>query len=283
MSSVSKKTSKVRYVNICDLDIYGLSNQLFFIVGAIIWCIENKISTLLIGNFLLQIKTKYYTNISKILYLSAMSECIAKRYGITLVDVSNTTLNRSQLNKISIRIPFHYCSNAVNSFHGKYIISNMLFFTPDLVSIPMKFINKILCENNHGKINIIHLRMEDDALNHWSKENKMSIQTFHTHLVKKYVKLIQANISSTDTTIVIGGSVNNHVIRFLCDNRDNYTMFVKQSKFREINAIMDMVIGKMCSGIFIGAGGSSFSQIISLSLEHDDRVKRIMFDLNNIT
>ena len=41
-----------------------------------------------------------------------------------------------------------------------------------------------------------------------------------------------------------------------------YFLFPKITPYREMNAAMDMVIGKQCNNVFIGCGGSSFSDIL---------------------
>jgi hypothetical protein len=47
-------------------------------------------------------------------------------------------------------------------------------------------------------------------------------------------------------------------------------LFPKITPYREINAAMDMVIGKQCNNVFIGCGASSFSDILKYRITGDN-------------
>ena len=54
---------------------------------------------------------------------------------------------------------------------------------------------------------------------------------------------------------------------------------------RELNAIIDLIIGRYCNNVFIGCGGSTFSELLLKYIpdETDEGfVQKITFDLNNI-
>jgi len=127
------------------------------------------------------------------------------------------------------------------------------------------------------KVNLIHLRIENDAINHWSVMNKMSKENFKIILENKYIQLIQKYIDKNDTTILISSSFDNAVIDFLNKNKYNYfTSKKKPFEYRELNAIVDLIISKKCNNIFIGNfnlngnNGSSFSYYIYKTLHSND-------------
>ena len=275
------RPTDMRYINISSFVSGGLSNQLYLMVGSLVWCIQNKVPALIVGKFLLQINTAYYTHIGKILYLPAINEYLIKKYNVYIIDEAITRFAPKTLQLYEIFPTMSTCSDAMNSDLGKDIMNNLMF-TPNLVSLPMRFINNVMDENGHEKVNIIHLRVEDDAIVHWSGINNMTPTHFRKVLTDTYIEKISKHIPSDEAIILLSGSVDNEVTAFLRKHSYRYTMFTKQSKYREVNAIMDMIIGKMCNGVFIGAGGSTFSQLVSNMLERDVGTTRIMLNLNKI-
>jgi hypothetical protein len=144
-------------------------------------------------------------------------------------------------------------------------------------------INKI---NKKNKINIIHLRIEDDAIKHWSKMNNIDHIRYKTYLEKKYIDLIKKYISKTDENIILSSSLSNGVIDFLSNNNYNYYYIDKFFEDREKNAIVDLLVSKYCNNIFIGnfniknRNGSTFSYYIWQLL--NENVSKIYIDLDKI-
>ena len=140
-------------------------------------------------------------------------------------------------------------------------------------------------EDIHGKINVIHLRVEDDAITHWSKGNNMSKPEFQRLLEEKYIEIIRRYIYKNDETIILSSSLNNGVIDFLNEHKYNYRFTEKKYDDREKNAIIDFLVSKNCNNIFIGnfnmktLNGSTFSYYISKMIKC--KVK-ILIDLSNI-
>ena len=126
--------------------------------------------------------------------------------------------------------------------------------------------------NLTNKVNLIHLRIEDDAIDHRSRMNKMNREDFKIKLENKYIYLIQQYIDKKDITILLSSSFDNNVINFLNDNKYNYFKSTKNFKYRELNAIIDLIISRQCNNIFIGNfnlngnNGSSFSYYIYKNL-----------------
>lgn len=80
---------------------------------------------------------------------------------------------------------------------------------------------------------MIHLRVEDDAITHWSKGNNMSKPEFKRWLEEKYIEIIRRYINKSDETIILSSSLNNGVIDFLNENKYNYRFTEKKYDDRE--------------------------------------------------
>ena len=72
------------------------------------------------------------------------------------------------------------------------------------------------------KVNCIHLRLEEDGIKHWSKQNNITCEEYSSYLTKKYIDLITQYISKTDENIILSSSLSNGVIDFLEQNNYNY-------------------------------------------------------------
>jgi len=148
------------------------------------------------------------------------------------------------------------------------------------------FLLKDMNMDLNKKINIIHLRLEDDAINHWSMMNQMTHDDFKNYIEKKYINLIENYISKTDETIILSSSLSNKVVDFLIENQYSFKFNQKFFEDREKNAIVDLLTAKYCNHIFIGnfniknLNGSTFSYYIGKCIQHN--VKKIYIDLDHI-
>ena len=144
-----------------------------------------------------------------------------------------------------------------------------------------------LNDDNTNKINVIHLRLEDDAIRHWSKMNNMTEDVFKSHIENKYIDLISRFINKDDITVILSYSLSNVVIDFMVKNNYNFKLTEKQFEGRELNAIVDLLVSKSCNNVFIGAynfeneTGSTFSKYIEKLLPVN--VKKVYIDLVRIT
>jgi hypothetical protein len=138
-------------------------------------------------------------------------------------------------------------------------------FTPSIVSPALKFVNDLQNRIKKGTINVVHLRIEPDWLDHVALYSipRVSQETAYHDIAEKYIDLIRRYIQKDELTFILTGSSNNKVIDYLRNNHYTFFLFPKITPYREINAAMDMVIGKQCNNVFIGCGGSSFSDILS--------------------
>ena len=131
-------------------------------------------------------------------------------------------------------------------------------------------------------VNVIHWRLEDDAIQHWSAMNKLSPEKFRTRLVNNYIRLIKEHIPPRETTFILSGNTNNDVLKFMRKSGYNLQMCPKLSKYREVNAAIDMVVGQMCTHVLITASGSTFSHMVRVFHEKENRVKNVSINLNHI-
>jgi hypothetical protein len=155
-------------------------------------------------------------------------------------------------------------------FHSKYIYRSQNI---------IKNIN-----NCSDKINVIHLRIEHDAIEHWSKMNDISVVSFKRKLEDKYIYFIQKYIQPSDLLFILSYETDNNIIQFLKQNKYNIYINKKYNdQGREINALQDMCIGEYCNNVFIGPTLSSmFSNILHLRLKLKDNIKMITFNMEKI-
>jgi len=176
---------------------------------------------------------------------------------------------------------YKYTLSWINSHH-KDIFDELLrhiYFTPQFYEISNTFLKEQIGLaindefnnelNNEKKINVLHLRVEEDAADHWSKMNKMTKNDFTIYIENKYIDIISKNINKHDYNIILSYSQNNKVIKYLEDNNYHYCFIKKnENDGREINAIIDLLISRFCNNKFIGnfdmnkMWGSTFSYFI---------------------
>ena len=241
----------------------GLCNQLWSIISGIIVSIKHGKRMLIIDKFLANVHTKVYCPIDTILCLPAMNIFLQK-YNLTLVN--GWRINRKNtpgLKMLQLGWGWEIIHDPAND-NIKRELYQSIRFTPSIVSPALKFVTDIETSRKKGTINVVHLRIEPDWLNHvalYSIPRVSQLYAYHD-IGNKYIDLIQRYIQKDELTFILTGSLNNNVIDYLRTNTYTYFLFPKITPYREINAAMDMVIGKQCNNVFIGCGASSFSEIL---------------------
>ena len=135
-------------------------------------------------------------------------------------------------------------------------------------------------------INVIHLRVEDDAIEHWSRMNNMAPKIFTEIIINKYIRLIETYIDKNEHNIILSYNTNNPVIDYLSANNYKYYLIDKTEEGREINAWTDLNIGRVANNVFIGnfnlvnLNGSTFSYYL-LNYYNKD-IKKVIIDLDHI-
>ncbi len=290
IKTVTGQYLELRYVEISRLQNMGLCNQLYTLVAAILICQQQKVPLLFVGPFHLEVNSKFYAGIGRILDLDAINNYIRPKYKVGVFDVKTYSYKytasyfknpKKELALYSINQSIVECVKLINTKEGNDILNN-LYFQKNLVDVPMKFINENKVDFDMSKLQVIHLRNEYDALVHWSQLNKMTVNEFYCKLCEKYIMLMERHINKEDPLIFITGRVDSQVFEHAKNKNYKFIYFTKTSKYREINALMDLILGKMCAKVFIGAGGSTFSDMIHTSFKFDDRVKSYFVNLDNI-
>ena len=111
----------------------------------------------------------------------------------------------------------------------------------------------------------IHLRLENDAMEHWGLQNKMNIIDYKILVENKYIELIQKYFGlphhHNELIIILAADYDNRVIEYLIQN--NYCIFMppKIEINRDINAIIDLHIGQYINNILIGVFETTYSYL----------------------
>ena len=181
--------------------------------------------------------------------------------------------------------PYIFTLGWIDSFNDNMfdkILTNIKYHNDFMLKSEI-ILNKI---NPDKKINIIHLRLENDGIAHWSKQNKFEPNNYREYLEKKYIDLIKKYLSIIDENIIVSSSLSNGVIDFLNQNNYNYKFIDKFFNDREKNAIVDLLVSKYCNNNFIGnfnvqnRNGSTFSYYMWKCMKPN--VINIYIDLDNI-
>jgi len=241
----------------------GLCNQLWSIISGIIVSIKHGKRLLIIDKFLANVHTKIYCSIDKILCLPMMNKFLQK-YNLTLINgayINNH--NTPGLKLLQLGWGWEIIHDPANDNIKKELYQSIRF-TDAIVSPALKFTNDIKESLKKSTINVVHLRIEQDWIDHVVLYSipKVSQTLAYNDISNRYIELIQKYIQKDDITFILTGSLNNKVIDYLRSNKYMYFLFPKITHYREINAAMDMVVGKQCNNVFIGCGASSFSEIL---------------------
>lgn len=249
----------------------GLCNQLWSIISGIIVSIKHGKRMLIIDKFLANVHTKVYCSIDTILCLPAMNTFLQK-YNLALVDGAHINhKNTPGLKMLQLGWGWEIIHDPANDNIKKELYQSIRF-TPSIVYPALKFAYDIQNRVKKGTINVVHLRIEPDWLDHVALYSvpRVSQEFAYNDIANKYIDLICRYIQKDELTFILTGSLNNKVIAYLRENKYMYFLFPKITHYREINAAMDMVIGKQCNNVFIGCGASSFSEILKYRITGDN-------------
>lgn len=153
-------------------------------------------------------------------------------------------------------------------------------FQPIFLQKANDFIVQVREKNKDKKINCIHLRLENDAVQHWASENIISPVDFKRIIEDKYIDAITKNLNKEHATLILSDNYDNRVIQFLRENGYNYIKTPKMSKDREVAAIYDLHIGQYCDNIYILVYDSSFSYTLLYRIYEQTKFKPV--ELNYI-
>jgi hypothetical protein len=263
----------------------GLCNQLSFLINGILYASKNGIQNVIVDNFLKDNVSLSSCPFSDIINIPEFNNFLT-RYNVSLkdknfLDISvNTKIMEKQFTNC-----IQYGKTSVDDSwidHSQfYFIYNNIPFHSNYYNLANNLISEITQKlGDDIKINVIHLRIEDDALNHWSKMNNMNPFLYKKILVRKYLYFISKYINKYAFTILLSYNKKNIITNFL--NKNGYYYFTKKSDFssgRECNALIDLLLARKMNNFFIGAAGSTFSHFINNSVNFK---KSILIDIINI-
>ena len=189
----------------------------------------------------------------------------------------------------------HFSPNSLYFMVGGFTPRHSLLFQKliPLLRFHSSFYEKVdrwLCGRRVS--HVIHLRNENDAIDHWSSITKMAKHLFQDKLHDAYKENIQQHIHKEKLTIVLTAFKKNNPILAWMEQEgylvDQFCMDTGEDIDREMSAIYDLVLATHCQDIFIGAyqkdsvvfAGSTFSFFISNLLPH--HIPKILIDLDNI-
>jgi len=143
-----------------------------------------------------------------------------------------------------------------------------IVFNDAVVNKTQNYINNSLIKQ-HTKINIIHLRLEDDAIQHWGKECKFTnLKQFKSLLENKYINIIKQFIDKDSLTIILASNYDNEVIKYMTLNYYNFIIPPKLDENRDISAIHDLLIGETCNNVCIGVQESTYTYTLFFRISH---------------
>lgn len=282
----------------------GLCNQLQTIVKGILLGIKYN-RNIYIDNFQIDLTSGRLCDINDILDIQKMNIFLDKtiktririlntvnknitnnltRYQLPNVDYNNIP-RMSYINdaiELNKNMNIIYLGNIVslcihksfNYVYDDYSDGNLYY----LIMSNLKFHNKFYIIKDYIKqklqltnFDYVHLRIEDDALKHFSMCSKLSIHDYNHKLINFYednIKLLGQNkIYIASGMLQFDNTINFHYYdnlmknnKFLCDKKN-----IRLDKYflnnRELIAIIDLLIS-YDSKKFVGCHISSFSQVI---------------------
>lgn len=168
------------------------------------------------------------------------------------------------------------------------ILRNINFNT-NIINKSKEIYNELILKNINTNINIdtniinvIHLRIEEDALEHFYKSLNLEKETYKNMLIQKYINLIKKYLNKNDKILVLTYSINNEVIDFLKENNYNYIINENKETNREISAIIDLLLGEYCNNYYICVWESSFSYTLFSKINKKREIKALQIELNNL-
>jgi hypothetical protein len=240
------------YLKIARSPNSGLCNQLYSLCSCIEYCISKSINNIYVDRFLMEINLDKWCPISDIIDLEKLN-LFLKQYNIIIIDSYN-------LKNEYIESPLSYIGTSNNSKLFSKILNNIEFLEK-YKDIAKKIIN-------FNYYNVIHLRLEDDAVNTYSKEMNIHPVVYKTINEERYIHCIKKYIDKNIISVILTENEDNNVIKYLKENNYKYTLTPKVFENREMNALIDLMIGinfhnfynfNNFHNIFIGSYESSFS------------------------
>ncbi len=256
-------------INISD-NFFGLSKQLHILIFGIIKCIRDGKNQLIVGQFSLKSNPIQYCKCSNIIDFKELNKYL-NVYNVKIVDGGNTIIKN--INSYKLKFDNQFFMEEKNQLLAK-ALTQQIPFTNDISSPPNNFMNNLMemykIDPTQIKINVVHLRIEDDAVSYWAKYNKMNPTIYYNRLLNNYMELIKKHIDRKSFTIIISGKNNNEIVNYMKMHKYSHTYFTPPSDYQEVNATMNLILAKMCNNVFIGNTDSTYSLLLQNVISIDD-------------
>jgi hypothetical protein len=262
----------------------GLCNQLIMLINSLLYASTNKKQYVIVDNFINDIFQYSQIPFSKIIDINETNNFL-KKYNVILKDknfldypINNKFMNTQFENTKHLRVISYDIINKTNFFD---IFKNIIFKS-DFYKFGNQLISQVKMHyGNDMKINVIHARIEIDAIKHWSQLTNINILSYKNALIQKYLYLINKYIKKDIFTIVLCYNNDNGIVNYLKKNNYNYYIRPKNvSMGREINALFDFLLARNCNNYFIGAAASTFSEILSEIITCENKILLNLTNLN---
>jgi hypothetical protein len=182
-----------------------------------------------------------------------------------------------------INLPYHIFSVCGEKHPYFWEILKNIKFSDTFIN-KANDIKKIICNNDSQQINCIHLRLENDYIEHYENIYKIDKKLIKKAFEDAYIQTINESILKSELTIVLSGDFDNNVIKFLQNNNYNFITTSKLYEDRELNAIVDLEIGLLCNHTYIYTFESSFSYTLLHKLSNNTNIiKRMLILEHTIT
>jgi len=149
------------------------------------------------------------------------------------------------------------------------------------------------------KINVFHVRNEMDAMIHWAKLNHMTVEQYRFAYEMTFLNLVRTHASKEDDVNIVLTSLVEHNDIIETMKKEGYNVYVRPNieEFgREMNGVVDLLLGKYCTNYLIGnfhhsssspgkksfRGGSTFSYVLYNQLEGNVHVRPLFINMDNI-
>jgi hypothetical protein len=243
----------------------GLTNQLFLCIVGIL---NNPNATKIkIGPFLGGYNNNNFIPVHQVIDIDKLSRTVNKQIISGPVPETTPLAGLGHCNTLK----FNYFLKEITFRENFYNIANE-FIKEKLTGIE--------------KINTIHFRLENDAIDHWSAYNKLSKANFAEQLEMLYYNTIKENIPLGETIIGLTFDPKHSLLLKLEKEYNILTIPKTFGDNRELSAIIDLLIAEKCNEKFIGCynfkerRGSTFSYLLWTRMKNAK--KGYFIDLDNI-
>lgn len=262
----------------------GFVNQVFYLVSAILKARQYGLNTVVVDNFYNHFTGTETTPAKAIFDLETMSKHL---------QFSPQIVCRSEWPEKFPDNPCDFfmwpCTSDIRSQFDDIV--RIVTFHPQFVERAQTYASHL---SNLPKLDVVHLKVEHDAVAHYAKFLNCEPHVYKDALTKKYISLIDKYLNPSNAVLVLGYGENNDIVQHLIQTHEpNKVFYVAKNADdgREISALIDFLVCEMtCSGTFIGPTnmdriqdtyqGSSFTY--ALMTRMSNAIQKVGFSPENL-